>query len=203
MILEKLIVGPLEVNCYILAASSASGAIVIDPGAEAEKISARLKELGLKIKYIVNTHGHIDHIGANESLAAPIYIHRLDAAFLGDPQLNLSAMLGLPLSLDGEIMPLEEGQRLEVGDIALEVIHTPGHTPGGVCLNAGKFCFTGDTLFAQGVGRTDIPSGSEEKLTKSIKKLMRLPDETVIYPGHGPTSTIGQERQNNPFINEA
>ncbi|UCB56609.1 MAG: MBL fold metallo-hydrolase [Candidatus Omnitrophota bacterium] len=200
MILEKLIVGPLEVNCYILASSSASGAVIIDPGAEAEKISVRLKELGLEIKYIVNTHGHIDHIGADESLAAPIYIHRLDAAFLGDPQLNLSAMLGLPLSLDGKVMPLEEGQRLEVGDIALEVIHTPGHTPGGVCLNAGKFCFTGDTLFAQGVGRTDIPSGSEEKLTKSIRKLMRLPDETVIYPGHGPTSTIGQERQNNPFI---
>lgn len=203
MILEKIVVGPMQVNCYILSSPGTSEAIVIDPGAEPEKIKSRLKNYGLKVNCVVNTHGHADHIGANAHFAAPVYIHHLDANFLNNPQLNLSSMFGLPLSLPVQALLLEDGQKLKAGEICLEVIHTPGHTPGGICLNAGEFCFTGDTLFAQGIGRTDIPSASEKDLLSSIReKLLILQDKVIIYPGHGPSSTIGEERKNNPFINE-
>ena len=201
MILEKIIVGPMQVNCYILGSPSTSEAIIIDPGAEPEKIKARLKKCGLKVNCIINTHGHADHIGANATLAAPVYVHRLDADFLTNPGLNLSSMLGLPITSPVPAKLLEDGQKLKVGNMSLEVIHTPGHTPGGVCLNAGKFCFTGDTLFAQGIGRTDIPYASEKDLLNSIReRLLSLQDEVIIYPGHGPSSTIGEERKSNPFI---
>lgn len=201
MVLKKIVVGPMQANCYILGSPSTSEAIVIDPGAEPEKIKTHLKRYGLKLNCVVNTHGHVDHIGANAYLAAPVYIHRLDAKFLNNPQLNLSRMMGLSLNLSVRTLPLDDEQKLQVGDISLEVIHTPGHTPGGVCLNAGKCVFSGDTLFAQGIGRTDIPSANEEDLLNSIReKLLTLPDEVVIYPGHGPSSTIGEEKKNNPFI---
>jgi len=201
MTLETMVVGPMQANCYILGSPSTAEAIVIDPGAEAEKIKGRLNELGLKLKCIVNTHGHIDHIGANSRLEAAVYIHRLDVEFLENPQLNLSAMLALSHDLPGQIVPLEEGQKIEAGEISLRVIHTPGHTPGGICLDAGESCFTGDTLFAQGIGRTDFPNASEKQLLHSIReKLFSLKDEVIIYPGHGPSSTIGQEKKNNPFI---
>lgn len=201
ILLEKLVVGPMRVNCYILGSPGTGEAIVIDPGAEPEKIKGYLKDCRLKVNYIVNTHGHIDHIGADAALAAPVYIHRMDAPFLSNPQLNLSAMLGLSLSLPVKALFLEDGQKLKAGEISLEVIHTPGHTPGGVCLNTGRFCFTGDTLFAQGIGRTDIPAASERDLRNSItKRLLTLREEVTIYPGHGPSSTIGEERRNNPFL---
>jgi len=198
MILETVVVGPMQVNCYILA--SKSDAIIIDPGAEGEKIKAHLKALGLRLSFIINTHGHADHIGANTDLSAPVYIHRLDKEFLSNPALNLSGMLGLPIKVPEKVLLLEDGQKIGVGDISLEVIHTPGHTPGGICLKGEGFCFTGDTLFAQGIGRSDIPGACEEDLFKSIKeKLFLLKDEIIIYPGHGPSSCIGEERKNNPF----
>jgi len=201
MILEKLVVGPMEVNCYILGSPDTGEAIIVDPGAESEKIKARLKDLDLKANFIVNTHAHADHIGANAHFALPTYIHRLDAAFLNNPQLNLSGMLGLSIEVPAQVLLLEDGQKIKAGDISLEVIHTPGHTPGGVCLNAGKFCLTGDTLFAQGIGRTDIPGACEKDLLNSIRqKLLTLQDEVIIYPGHGPSSRIGEERKDNPFI---
>lgn len=201
MILEKIIVGPMQVNCYILGSPSTFEALVVDPGADPERIESRLKSHGLKIRCIVNTHGHADHIGANAHLAAPIYIHRLDVNLLKDSQMNLSSMFGTTVTSPAPAMLLEHGQRLRVGDISLEVMHTPGHTPGGICLNAGPFVFTGDTLFAQGIGRTDFPSASERDLLNSIReKLLTLQDEVIIYPGHGPSSTIGEERRNNPFI---
>lgn len=194
-ILETIVVGSMQVNCYILGCPRTSEAIVIDPGDEPERIKKRLNARGLKLKFIVNTHGHADHIGANVALGAPVYIHRLDAEFLTKPQLNLSAMFGLPITLPMPAKLLEEGQKLEAGQISLKVIHTPGHTPGGICLDAGEFIFTGDTLFAQGIGRSDFPYASEEDLLSSIReRLLILPDKTVIYPGHGPCSTIGEER---------
>lgn len=188
MILEKIVVGPLQTNCYIVGSQNSTDAIVIDPGAEPEKIESCLKRFSLKAKCIVNTHAHPDHIDADVALGAPVYIHRLDVdllkTYVSLKQVNL----------------LENGQKLSVGKISLEIIHTPGHTPGGVCLCADKFCFTGDTLFAQGVGRTDLPGGSEQDLIQSIqKKLFVLPDRLVIYPGHGPSSTIGQEKRDNLF----
>jgi glyoxylase-like metal-dependent hydrolase (beta-lactamase superfamily II) len=149
----------------------------------------------------VNTHGHADHIGANTYFALPVYIHQLDAKFLTNPELNLSSMLGLSLSSCAPAKLLKDGQTLKVGDISLKILHTPGHTPGGICLKADKFCLTGDTLFAQGIGRTDIPYASEEDLLTSIReKLFTLPPQVAIYPGHGPSSTIGEEKKNNPFL---
>lgn len=202
MILEKIVVGPMQVNCYILGSSDTSEALVIDPGFEPEKIKRSLNKRGLKAKYVVNTHGHIDHIGADANFTCPVYIHRLDARLLKNPALNLSDMMGISFTLPAQIELLEDGQKLKIGEFYLEVIHTPGHTPGGICLNEGEFIFTGDTLFAQGLGRTDIPYASERDLLNSIqKKLFTLQDEVVIYPGHGPSSTIGEEKRNNPFIN--
>ena len=201
MILEKIIVGPMQVNCYILGCPRTSQAIIIDPGAEPEKIERQLKKCGLKVKCIVNTHGHADHIGANTYFALPVYIHQLDAKFLTNPELNLSSMLGLSLISSAPAKLLKDGQTLKVGDISLKILHTPGHTPGGICLKADKFCLTGDTLFAQGIGRTDIPYASEEDLLTSIReKLFTLPPQVAIYPGHGPSSTIGEEKENNPFL---
>jgi len=197
MTLEKIVVGPMQVNCYILGSKDRGEAIIIDPGAEGAKIKKRLLAMGLKASCIVNTHGHADHIGANAAFDVPVYIHRLDAEFLTNPELNLSAMFEAPFAMPAAQRLLEDGQRIEVAGQNLEVIHTPGHTPGGICLNAGEFVVTGDTLFAQGVGRSDFPYASEKDLLDSIRKrLMTLPDETIIYPGHGPSSTIGEERKN-------
>ncbi|MBN3039267.1 MAG: MBL fold metallo-hydrolase [Candidatus Omnitrophica bacterium] len=201
MILEKLIVGPMQVNCYILGSTSIKEAIIIDPGAEPEKIKRTLQKHCLKPAFIINTHGHIDHIGANALLSLPIYIHEADALFLKDPEKNLSDMLGVPFISPEADKLLRDGNNISLGEISLEAIHTPGHTPGGICLCTDNLCFTGDTLFAGGVGRTDFPYGSEKDLLGSIRtKLMALKDEVIIYPGHGPCSTIGEERINNAFL---
>ncbi|MFH1245046.1 MAG: MBL fold metallo-hydrolase [Candidatus Omnitrophota bacterium] len=201
MLIETIIVGPLQVNCYILACPQTGRAVVIDPGADPEKITRRIKKKNFKVEYIINTHGHIDHIGANAVLGVPVYIHRLDADFLLKPELNLSGMLGAPLNFPAASLLLEDKQKLRLGNIELEVIHTPGHTPGGICLKTSGICFTGDTLFAQSIGRTDLPYASYETILNSIRgRLMSLDDNVVIYPGHGSSSTIGEERENNPFI---
>jgi len=201
MILETLVVGPMQVNCYILGSEQISEAVVVDPGDEAEKIKKRLDKLGLKINCIINTHGHADHIGANKVLNAPIYIHRQDAEFLTNPELNLSAMFEVPLVSPAATRLLEAGDNIKLGEISLNVLHTPGHTPGGICLKADEFILTGDTLFFQGVGRSDFTYSSEKDLFNSItKKLMSLPNSLIVYPGHGASTTIGQEREVNPFI---
>lgn len=205
MIFETLIVGPLQVNCYILAAKEGSGAIIIDPGADVDKIKAVLARFQLDPALVINTHGHCDHIGGDDSFGAQVYVHKDDAALLRDAELNLSNFLMLDCSVTSPIHPVEEGRIIENGDIRLEVIHTPGHTPGGICLLMKspdeKILFTGDTLFAQGVGRSDFPGASHARLIESIKKkLLVLPDDTRIYPGHGPASTLAAEKQGNPFL---
>ncbi len=205
MILESVCVGPMQVNCYILASEESASAIIIDPGDEERKIKRILDKHKLRPAFIINTHGHYDHIGADDEFGVSVYIHSQDLALLKDPQLNLSAFFTLPYSGKFKIMALEDNGTVKLQDIQLKVIHIPGHTPGGIALQmikpADKIVFTGDSLFCQGIGRSDLAGGDEFLLIKSIKeKLLTLPDDTVIYPGHGPSSTIGKEKRNNPYF---
>ena len=152
-------------------------------------------------RFILHTHGHFDHIGADNEFGLPVYAHRLDAELLRSPKKNLSDFFSSSFQVKAEIHILEDKETVSLDELSLEVIHTPGHTPGGICLKSGNVIFTGDTLFAGGIGRTDFPGASEERLIQSIEeRLMGFPDETMIYPGHGPSSTIGRERKRNPFL---
>lgn len=198
---KRLVVGPLEVNCYIIADPAAKDACLIDPGAEGKTVKDILHKEKLNLKFIINTHGHGDHIGANSYFSSPIYIHRLDADFLTNPDLNLSSSFMFGFTSPGASRLLEDGDELELGSLRLEVIHTPGHTPGSVSVKVDGLVFTGDSLFAGGVGRTDFSYGDSEALLKSIRrKLFILEDDTVVYPGHGEPSTIGKEKRTNPFL---
>ncbi|MFH1354808.1 MAG: MBL fold metallo-hydrolase [Candidatus Omnitrophota bacterium] len=206
MILEAVSVGAMQVNCYILASTFGSSAIIIDPGDQADKIQRVLDKHKLKPALIINTHGHYDHIGCDNKFAVPVYIHREDLALLKDPELNLSSLFSLDYQVKSRIKTLKHEDIIELDDIRLKVLHIPGHTPGGITLLMQKpkenIAFTGDTLFFQGIGRSDFTGGDGELLIKSIKeKLMVLPEDTVIYPGHGPSSTIGREKRSNSFVN--
>jgi hydroxyacylglutathione hydrolase len=207
MILEILTVGALETNCYILGDEKTKQAVVIDPGGDFEIIEDHLKKLELKVQYIILTHGHVDHIGAlgelKKATGAEILIHSKDSAMLYDPNQNLSIFSGDKITPIKADKLLEEGDIIHCGGIRLEVLHTPGHTPGGISLLTDKMVFTGDSLFCGSIGRTDFPGSSFQKLIQSIKdKLLSKDDDFIIYPGHGPSSTIGEERKNNPFLNE-
>ncbi len=196
MILESIIVGAVGANCYIFGDEQTGEVAIIDPGAEAEKIKKSLTQGNYIARFIINTHGHIDHIGANDKFGLSIFIHKEDASFLTDPTKNLSLWMGSSYKSPAASRLLEDGEKIEIGSLILEVIHTPGHTPGGICLKCGDVLFSGDTLFCGGIGRTDIPGGSEEILLKSIKeKLFCLDDKMTIYPGHGVSSTLGKEKK--------
>ncbi len=200
-ILETITVGPVEVNCYILGCNRTLEAVIIDPGAEDGRIRESINKNNLSAKYIINTHGHADHIGANGRFDLPVMIHKLDTSFLSNPVKNLSAILGMAISSPPPSRGLEDGDKLYVGDLLLDVIHTPGHTPGSVSIRCEDLVFTGDALFNEGIGRTDFPYSSEKDLLKSIrKKLLVLPDSTKVYPGHGAATTIGHEKTHNPFL---
>lgn len=205
MILETIIVGPMQVNCYILAEDTGAQAIIIDPGDEPAKIKKVLKQYKLTPAFIINTHGHIDHIGCDNEFGVPVYVHRLDVALLEDAALNLSTFLSKAFSVTAKIIPLEDKQSIVLGNLEFEVIHLPGHSPGGMAVflkrPESKIVFTGDSLFCGSVGRTDFPGGDGELLVESIKeKLLKFPDDTLIYPGHGPSSSIGQEKKDNYFL---
>ena len=188
MVVRQIKIGPMDNFCYLVGCEKTRKAVVIDPGAEAERIVSEAGKAGLAIQYIVNTHGHGDHTAGSARLkaltAAAIIIHTLDAE--GSPQADIR--------LSGE-------QDLKVGELTLKILHTPGHTPGGICLYADGNLFTGDTLFVGDSGRTDLPGGHRPTLGASIRRLMQLPDDTVVWPGHdyGPTpsSTIGWEKRHN------
>ncbi|UCG09529.1 MAG: MBL fold metallo-hydrolase [Desulfobacterales bacterium] len=207
MIIKSLAVGPIMANCFIVGCEETLQAAVIDPGDEADRILISLAESNLTLKYIINTHGHFDHVGANKRLkdpsGAPILIHALDAAMLNQLAASASAW---GLTIDNSPPPdqtIDEGDTISVGDITLTVIHTPGHTPGGISLKTDGHVFVGDTLFSGSIGRTDFPGGSFETLRASIqKKLFVLDDDVQVHTGHGPRTTIGQERRYNPFVGE-
>lgn len=202
-----LTVGPLEVNCYIIWDSLTREAFIIDPGGEADKIREVVKKEGLKVRYIVNTHGHFDHVGADGELKAafnaPVAIHGKDVPLLEDAhEHGLFFGVETPKQPAPDIL-LEGGEELKAGGLTLGVIHTPGHTKGGICLYARKegLLFTGDTLFSGSVGRSDFEGGSHEELMDSItEKILPLGDGVSVLPGHGPRSTVGEERESNPFI---
>jgi glyoxylase-like metal-dependent hydrolase (beta-lactamase superfamily II) len=205
MLVERLVVGMLQCNCYLVACEDTKEAIVIDPGGDAPLILDRVKELGLAIKYIVNTHGHIDHIAANrpvkEGTGAQLAIHQDDAEWLVTDQGAYARMLGVSSPGPAADVLLEEGDEIAIGNQRLQVIHTPGHSLGGISLVGDGVVFCGDTLFSMGVGRVDLPGGSWETLMNTIKtRLFTMPDDTVAYTGHGPETTIGRERQLNPWF---
>ena len=178
---------------------------MIDPGDAGDFVISKIKQNKLRIDKIVLTHGHLDHIGAVEYLrnilGAKVLIHSGDAEMLTSPERNLSAFTASPMAAKEPDILLEDGQIIEFGETALKVLHTPGHSPGGISLYGEGVVFTGDTLFLGSVGRTDLPNGDFDLLMSSIQgKLFALPDETIIYPGHGPETTVEQEKNFNPFV---
>jgi len=204
VIVKRLVVGPFATNCYIVGSESNKEGMIIDPGAEAKKILKSIKDLELGIKFIVLTHGHIDHIGAlkevKEATGAEVYLHSGDANFLQGRSSSTVFGLSYPEPPPPDRL-LGGGDSIDIGDLHFLVLHTPGHSPGGICLLGHGVVFCGDTLFNYGIGRTDIPPGSYSQLMNSIyTKLMILPDSTIVYPGHGPDTTIGTERRGNPFL---
>lgn len=207
LIIESLTVGPIQANCYILGCEETQEAVVIDPGGEADRILMTLARSNLKLRYIINTHGHFDHVGANKRLkdvtGAPILIHRLDAPMLDQLSANAASW---GLSAEDSPAPdrmLEEGDTITFGTITLKVLHTPGHTQGGISLFTDGCVFVGDTLFAGSVGRTDFPGGNAATLKQNIQaKLFSLADDVIVYPGHMEPTTVGKERRTNPFVGE-
>jgi len=204
VILKKLVVGPIAANCYIVGSEATKEGMIVDPGAEAEQILKGVKELGFDIKFIVLTHGHMDHIGAlkevKEATGAEVAIHTNEAKSLHGRLLNNLFGLAYPTPSPPDKL-LKGGDSVDIGDLHFLVLHTPGHSPGGICLLGHEVVFSGDTLFNYGVGRSDFPGCSHSQLMNSIyTKLMILPDNTIVYPGHGPDTTIGAERRGNPFL---
>jgi hydroxyacylglutathione hydrolase len=205
MILETLVVGPLAVNCYLLGDEKTHEGILVDPGDDARAIIVAIKQHQLKIGAIVNTHAHFDHVGAlnelREITGAPFMLHADEVPMLGSAKMS-AAMFGLDIQTPNPAdRLLHQGDEIAAGSVTLKVLHTPGHTPGGICLLEGSHVFTGDTLFQNSIGRTDFPGGDYAALMASIRdKLLSLPEATIVHPGHGGATTIGAEKQFNPFV---
>ncbi len=208
MMLETIVVGALQVNCYVLGCEQSHRAVVIDPGDDAPAILAVLKRGGLKLEHIVVTHAHFDHVMSarplQEATGAPFYMHSGDRLLLPAMRRTAIAWLGRdPGEPPGLTHDLSAGEVIRVGELALEVRSTPGHSPGSLTLvdHTKRRAFTGDALFAGSIGRTDLPGGSLDTLLSSIREqILVLPDDYAILPGHGPGSTIGEERRSNPFL---
>jgi len=205
MILRTLVVGPIQANCYILGCERTREAAVIDPGGDSDKILITLAKDKLRCVYIINTHGHFDHSAENRRLkevtGAQLLIHRGDAPMILHQGANGRSW---GMNVDNSPPPdryLEEGDIVTFGDISLKVLHTPGHSSGGISLFSDKMVFVGDTLFAGSIGRTDFPGGDYEGLIRNVRqKIFPLGDDVVVYPGHGPKTTVGREKRTNPFF---
>ena len=205
MTYETIVVGALETNCYLVICQETMECAVIDPGAQPEKIFRAVQEAEVQPVILLNTHGHIDHTGANQDIKehydVPLYIHAADEDMLVKSHLSeLSFLLGAKMSPPPDGF-LTDGQRIKIGGSELQVLHTPGHSPGSVCFYQKKFLFSGDTLFNGGVGRTDLPGGSWKELEQSIRtKILVLNEDLTVLPGHGPSTSVGFEKDSNPFI---
>lgn len=206
MKIDNIVVGALQVNCFIAYDEDSLDAIVVDPGDEAEKIISFLEEKKLKVSSIVCTHAHFDHVGAvrrlKEKTGAPVLLHKgdLDIYMRADKQ---GKLWGFHIEQQPEPDTyIVEGDEIAVGRFRLKVLHTPGHSPGGICLSGDGVIFTGDTIFAGSVGRTDFPGGSLTELKRSFSRIIALPSETRIFSGHGPMTTVKDEREDNFFVYE-
>ena len=208
MFLQQMEVGRFSVFAYLIGGDAGGDGLVIDPADDVDKIISLAAKKRLTIKYILNTHAHVDHVMGNAEMkkktGAAIIIHEEDAPLLTRTPMSMLAMFGGKPSPPAD-QTVKEGDLIQVGDLSFRVIHTPGHSPGGMCLYLDQAVFTGDTLFVGGLGRTDLPGGSWQVMLQSIKtKLLTLPDDTIVYPGHNygpsPTSTIKTERLHNPFL---
>ncbi|MDD5130111.1 MAG: MBL fold metallo-hydrolase [Candidatus Omnitrophica bacterium] len=204
MILEIIKVGPMQVNCYVLACAQGAEAIIIDPGDQFSKIKAVLDKHQLKPAIVINTHGHYDHIGCDDEFGVCVYVHKNDLPMLLDAAKNLSAVFSSAYKVNSEIKALADKEIIKLDCLELEVMHLPGHTPGGIGLLMKKpqtdIVFTGDTLFYRGVGRWDLPEGSQQALEAAIRdRLFVLPADTKVYPGHGASTTIGKEQASGTF----
>jgi hydroxyacylglutathione hydrolase len=201
-------VGAFSTNCYVASCRQTREAVIIDPGfdskSEAKRILKFIDENALTIKSVLNTHGHPDHTCGNgitkEKFHAPILIHEYDAHMLGESAKGIGRFFGFENSSPPADVLLHDGDLVRFGKTILHVIHTPGHSSGSISLLGAKEVFTGDTLFLGSIGRTDFPESSEQDMKTSLKKLATLPDDLVAYPGHGPTTTVGEEKHNNPFL---
>ena len=203
MIIKGVVVGPLQVNCLIVADKASKKAMVVDPGDEPDRIMDIIKDSAVSVEYIVCTHGHFDHVGAVSDLkketGAKVMLHTDELEIYGAAK-DMAAFWGYELDPlpDPDIL-VKEGDILKIGKLDFKVLHTPGHSPGGVCLYGDDIVATGDTLFAGSIGRSDLYGGDMNKLKESFKRLMKLPENTRVLPGHGPETTIGHEKTENIF----
>lgn len=210
----RFTLGPFEQNCYLLIGPSARRAALVDPGLQSEVVLQALHEQDLELEWIINTHGHVDHVAGNhffkQHTGARLIIHPADAEMAARARSQFEQLQRLGFGLDLRVPDspppdafFEEGRPFIFDGARFEVIHTPGHSPGGVCLAWDGNAIVGDTLFRGSIGRTDLPHGSHTELLTSIRdKLFRLPDHTVCHPGHGPETTLGEERRSNPFVSD-
>ena len=204
MIIEALPVGQLQANCFLVGCEETGEGFVIDPGGDADEILMAIEAMELTVRYIFDTHGHADHVAANavvrEGTGATLYIHAADREMIESPD-AMAVMIAGGLAGCAPDATYGEGDEIKVGGLTVRVMHTPGHTLGGVCLCVGDDVFTGDTLFAGSVGRTDFPGGSWETLSDSLRRLLdELDPATRIHPGHGPSSAMAEEALSNPFL---
>ena len=207
MKLQTIVVGPFQVNCYLYWDETSGDGVIIDPGDDDSRIVGAVERAGFTPKAILLTHGHGDHIAAvgpvKEKFDVPLYVGRGEESLLKNPSENVSALIGHPIVAPDPDHLVADNDLVQVGAIELRVLATPGHSPGGVCYLDERqgICFSGDTLFWGSIGRTDFPGCSHERLIQSIReKILTLPDSVVCYPGHGPETTVGGERVNNPFL---
>ena len=208
MEIRSFVVGPIDVNCYVVQDTETKQGMVIDPGGKGDVIWQYIQQASLDIQLIVNTHAHGDHIGAvdflRERSGAGFYIHEADADMLLDAKKNLSAFMGFTLVTRPADVLLHDGDVVKVGQLSFRVIHTPGHSAGGICLYGEKVLFSGDSLFAESIGRCDFPGASSEQLIQALQeKIMVLPEDTRVYPGHGPATTVGWEHAHNPYLQDS